>query len=77
MLAELGEKVKQYRWDKRLTLDAMAAKAGVSLPIITNLEKGVVKNITLNKLIDICDAIEHNVALELTPAPVAQANAEA
>lgn len=58
LMQSLGEKVKQYRWEKRLTLDQMALKAKVSTVLLSQIEKNELDNTSLKKMVDIAEAIE-------------------
>lgn len=56
-LAPLGEKIRAARWDKRLTLPALAELSGVSTVIIGQLEKNEMESITLRKLVNVANAV--------------------
>ncbi len=65
MLKPVGEKLKKYRYDQRLTQSALAENAGVSTVLLANLESNQLENIQLDKLVAIANACGENVSITL------------
>ena len=63
LLAELGEKIRKYRWDNRLTMDDLAKKSGISKPTLIGLEKNTLPNTSINKIMTIADALGIQISL--------------
>lgn len=65
LLKDVSERLARYRYDKRLNVEDMAKKAGISVPMIYKIEGGIIGNISLNKLIDLAYAIGLDIELKL------------
>lgn len=61
-IVKIGEKVKLYRVNKKLTQKELATKIGVTHEWVCKIERGKAKNITLSLLISIAD----NLGVELS-----------
>lgn len=61
LVKDLREHLSMYRFKNDLTLKQMADKAKVSYPMITLIETGPTKNIGLDKLLQIANAIGYTV----------------
>lgn len=69
LLTQASEVLNKYMWDERLQIDPMAKKANVSGPTLSSISKNKVKNISLNKLIQVINACGYNVVgIELQKA---------
>lgn len=67
LLVEIGEKVKQHRYNERQTFDELAGIAKVSTVLLSQLEKNEMKNISLKKLMQVANAIGFKLEISLTP----------
>lgn len=66
LLAPVSEKLADYMVNNRYGQKSMAVKAGVSFPLIRDLKHNKTKNISLDKLSLIADAIECELNLRIT-----------
>lgn len=64
-MTNIGNRIKKYREDLKMTLPDLAAKAGVSKSYLWQLEEKKVENPTLDILVKIAEALDKTVA-ELT-----------
>ena len=53
----IGDRIKRYRIDKKLSQEDLAAKIGIGFKHISNIERGY-KGISLEKVIDIANALD-------------------
>ncbi|MBM7551448.1 helix-turn-helix domain-containing protein [Thalassobacillus pellis] len=58
----IGERIRQLRMEKRMTLSALAKRSGVSKSYLSNIERGIQKNPSLIVLKKISGTME--VSLE-------------
>ncbi len=65
LLLEFSEKIRKYRWDYRMSTEALAKKAGVSMPTLTALEKNELTNTSIRKIMCIGDALGIQISLQL------------
>jgi transcriptional regulator with XRE-family HTH domain len=61
LIKEIGEKITDYRWAKRIKVPDIALLAGVSEPLIRDLENGRTKTISLPNLISIANAVGYKI----------------
>lgn len=61
LVKDLREHLAIYRFKNQLTLKQMGDKAGVSYPIITLIEVGPIRNIGVDKILQIANAIGYTV----------------
>lgn len=54
----IGNEIKYYRTKRQLSQEKLAEKSNLSLNFISKLETGRINNISLNKLLNICDALD-------------------
>lgn len=66
-LAPLAEKIRACRWDKKLTIPALAEQAGVSTVLLTNLEKNKMDSLSIRKLVDVANAVGQGVRITFEP----------
>ncbi len=66
LLVSLSENLNEYIYDKRLTSNKMAIQAGVSYPMIREIQTGAVGNIGMNKLINVANAIGLKVEIRFS-----------
>lgn len=57
----MKNKVQEFRWQKRLTEEQLAIKAGVHRSTICKLENGRIKNPTVDIAFKVADALEVDV----------------
>ena len=53
----IGNEIRYYRIKRKLSQEKLAEKSNLSLNFISKLETGRISNISLNKLLNICDAL--------------------
>lgn len=59
ILNPLSDIIKQYRYDKRLSIPEFGAKCGISEVTVGNIERGIIPdNIRFKTIIDIVNACE-------------------
>jgi len=63
MLAVLADRIANYRWAKRKTLDQQAAEAKVSSVLLSNLENNALESITLSKLLTVANSVGVNLKI--------------
>lgn len=77
----IGNEIRYYRIKRKLSQEKLAEKSNLSLNFISKLETGRVNNISLNKLLDICNALNirlgkivgddiTNISPELPPSTI-------
>jgi transcriptional regulator with XRE-family HTH domain len=66
LTADIGKKIRDYRYENRLTLDALAEKAGVSTVLLSQFEKNELENTSLKKIIGVANAIGCKIGITLT-----------
>ena len=57
MLDNIGKLVHQQRRSLNLTIEKLAERSGVSISLISRMERGDVNNISIKKLTDIARAL--------------------
>lgn len=62
LLSKLGQKIKGYRIQRKLSQEELAAKANVHRTYIGMIERGE-KNITITNLKKISDALEVDISI--------------
>lgn len=63
---QLGQKIARARLLKRLTQDQLATTLGTRVQRISAIERGEI-NITLDKLTDLCEALDLILSVETGP----------
>lgn len=53
----IGNEIRYYRIKQKLSQEKLAEKSNLSLNFISKLETGRISNISLNKLLNICNAL--------------------
>ena len=61
MLDNIGKLVHQQRRSMNLTIEKLAERSGVSVSLISRMERGDVNNISVKKLTDIARALDMQV----------------
>ncbi|KRK10315.1 XRE family transcriptional regulator [Lacticaseibacillus zeae DSM 20178 = KCTC 3804] len=61
MLDNIGKLVHQQRRSLNLTIEKLAERSGVSVSLISRMERGDVNNISVKKLTDIAQALDMEV----------------
>ncbi len=61
MLDNIGKLVHQQRRRMNLTIEKLAERSGVSVSLISRMERGDVNNISVKKLTDIARALDMQV----------------
>lgn len=54
----IGNEIRYYRMKQKLSQEKLAEKSNLSLNFISKLETGRISNISLNKLLNICKALD-------------------
>lgn len=67
MLALLGKRLRQERQRQGLTLHDVSAKSGISLSMISAVERGH-RNVTYDTLRRLCDALGLALHLDIAPS---------
>ncbi|WP_125583899.1 helix-turn-helix domain-containing protein [Levilactobacillus cerevisiae] len=62
MQIAISKLVNQKRLSLGLTIERLAERAGVSISLISRIERGEIENISLNKLQAIADALNLNMS---------------
>lgn len=62
LLSKLGQRIKEYRIQRKLSQEELAAKANVHRTYIGMIERGE-KNITITNLKKISDALEVDISI--------------
>ena len=70
LAAAIGERVRRHRTDRRLTLDQLAAAAGVSRRMLVNVEQGAT-NASVGTLLRLAGALRVGLPALVEPPPVA------
>lgn len=58
----IGSKIRQQRIKKHMTQEKLAEYSDLSINFISKLERGQKTNISINKLLDICNALDITVS---------------
>ena len=53
----IGNRIRNYRIKKKMTQEKLAEYSDLSVNFISKLERGQKKNISINKLLNICNAL--------------------
>ncbi len=67
MLDNIGKSVHQQRRSMNLTIEKLAERSGVSVSLISRMERGDVNNISVKKLTDIARALDMQVVISSSP----------
>jgi ribosome-binding protein aMBF1 (putative translation factor) len=66
-MAELAEKLRAFRESKGLTIDEVAARSGLERGQISKLERGRVRNPTVETLSRFADALDVRLTIDVAP----------
>ncbi|MBO8441607.1 MAG: helix-turn-helix transcriptional regulator [Firmicutes bacterium] len=58
----IGNRIRNYRIKKKMTQEKLAEYSDLSVNFISKLERGQKKNISINKLLNICNALNITVS---------------
>lgn len=58
----IGNRIRNYRIKKKMTQEKLAEYSDLSINFISKLERGQKKNISINKLLNICNALDITVS---------------
>ena len=58
----IGNKIRKQRIKKHMTQEKLAEYSGLSINFISKLERGQKTNISINKLLDICNALNITIS---------------
>lgn len=64
LMLEFSEKIRKYRWDHRMSTEALAKKAGISQPTLVAIEKNQLENTSLRKIMAVCDALGIQISFQ-------------
>lgn len=60
---DIGNKIRKQRIKKHMTQEKLAEYSNLSVNYVSKLERGQKTNISINKLLDICNALNITVSL--------------
>ena len=66
LMLEFSEKIRKYRWDHRMSTEALAKKAGISQPTLVAIEKNQLENTSIRKIMQIGDALGIQISFQFS-----------
>lgn len=70
----IGENIRRYRKQKRMTLSDLASTTGISKSYLSYIERGIKHNPSIDVLEKITEALEINISSIITDSPAPTSN---
>lgn len=67
ILSQISEALKKQRASLSFTLEDVSVDSGVSFVTVSNLERNKLNNIQLDKLVSICNSLNLEIELKISP----------
>jgi DNA-binding Xre family transcriptional regulator len=67
ILELIGIEIRNKRWEKKMSLQDVSQKAGITYLTISKLEKNELQNVSLSTLVQICDAVDMKLIIDFEP----------
>jgi DNA-binding Xre family transcriptional regulator len=67
ILELIGIEIRNKRWEKKMSLQDVAAKSGITYLTISKLEKNELQNVSLWTLVQICEGLDMKLIINFEP----------